>query len=514
MGTRLKIVYNHCGGALKFVPVYFPQYSRYHYVYPGSASNEDLTTPPDYVKGPPKKPGGPATLTTKKLDQNVFLVPTKFTGITMPIFGFQSGSFVDFRTHLTTIDRDKSKPMTCFSMEFKSITPDVRIPIQVWGGVVVDNVVVGSGFVTQAPPNQDGVLSAASISVPRIRSVSVQRGLDGATGDIVWDRFDPLTQMVDPRPFQEVGAIQIQALGGANTQPGIIFTGIAYGNAEEDNSGENLVRIPLKGRESKLSSEGGLGLVNVPFFDGYDHRDAMAYMALYGGFPLDTSLSTPFRLISSYNINNPVVDFPMGTPVSQAMDTISQYGGALYYFNRFGTCIYIDVEKSTGVDWNYPDLSLESFSDEPDHTWVRNQILITALVAYPQIGQSIATNSGAIKTQAVILTVNMDTYPTFAWSKMAVYAIPQIVKDVNELQRLATRISLGQSRPRSSARCKIPGNAQIELLDTINGKWLITSISHQLDLQRKTWSTDLGVELFIPDVQPTASVDLKPLTDI
>jgi hypothetical protein len=537
MGTRLKIEYYRCGGALKFVPVYFPQYSRYHFIYPGSASDKDLTTteyvpvappgssPPPPTSPPPSSPPPPSTSTKPQVkpkpkpgikpkppNQNVFKVPTKSQAITMPIFGYQSGSFVDFRTHLTTIVKDKQAPFACFSMEFKSVTPEVRVPMQVWGGMIVDNLVVGGGFAEVPPANQDGVLSAAAISIPRIRSVSVQRSLDGSSGDVVWDRFDPLTQQVDSRPIQEVGAIQIQVTGGANTNPGIIFTGIAYGNAEEDQPGENLIRIPLKGRESKISSEGGLGLINVPFFDGYDHRDAMAYMAVYGGFPINTNLATPFKLISSYNINNPVIDFPMGTPVSQAMDTIAQYGGALYYFDRFGTCIYIDVQSSTGTNWNYPDLALESFSDEPDSTWVRNQIMILALVAYPQPGKPLATNFENVPTQAVMLSVNLDTYPTFAWAKMAVYAIPQMVKDVNELQRQAVQIAKGQSRPRSSARCKIPGNAQIELLDTINYKWIVTSISHQVDLQRKTWSTDIGVELFIPDFEPIAYVTLAPLT--
>jgi hypothetical protein len=196
------------------------------------------------------------------------------------------------------------------------------------------------------------------------------------------------------------------------------------------------------------------------------------------------------------------------------MDTICQYAGTLYYFNRFGTCIYIDVEKSTGVNWNYPDLALESFSDEPDHTWVRNQILIVGLIAYPQIGNNISTDPGATPTQAVVVEVNLDTYPKFEWKKGALFAIPQIVKDASEFQRQAIRIAQGQSRPRSSARCRIPGNAQIELLDTVNGKWLVVSISHQVDLQRKTWSTDIGVELFASDVESIVSVDMAPLTDV
>ena len=549
MGTRINVMYYHCGGALKFVPLYFPQYSRYHFVYPGAASNADLTAASEYEPvtppgSPPPPPPPPSSKKRKKpkikkkpINQNVFLVPTKSKAITMPIFGFQSGNFVDFRTHLCTIVTDQSGPFACFSMEFKSLTPSLRVPIQVWGGIIVDNVITDDGFATQAPPNQDGTLSSPILSpsgaswISRIRSVNVQRALDGSSGTIEWDRFDPINQRLDDRPYQQVGAIQIQALGGANTIPGIIFTGIAYGNAEEDNPGENIIRIPLKGRESKISAEGGIALVNVPFFDGYDHRDAMNYMAAYGGFPIswtdsrsgDTSphsipsdpLATPFKLISSYNINNPVVDFPMGTPVSQAMDTISQYGGALYYFNRFGTCVYIDVEKSTGIDWYYPDLAVENFSDEPDHTWVRNQILIMGLVAYPQIGKPLATNSGTTPTQAVMLSVNLETYPTFAWTKMAVYTIPQMVKDINELQRQAVQIAKGQSRPRSLARCKIPGNSNIELLDTINHKWLVVSISHQIDLQRKTWSTDLGIELFVPDVVPIVDTgDLIPLTPI
>jgi hypothetical protein len=508
MGKRLSVEYYHCGGALKFVPIYFPQYSRYHFIYPGTASNEDLKIKPEYTKTAAGK------LQPKPLNDNVFYVQTKSKAVIMPIFGFQSGDFLDFRSHLTTIVRDKRAPFACFSMEFKSYNPEVRVPMQVWGGMIRDHLTGKSGFIEEPPPNQDGVLSAAAISVPRIRSFSIQRSLDGSSGDIVWDRFDPITQTVDSRPFQEVGAIQVQVTGGLNTSPGIVFTGIAYGNAEEDQPGENLVRIPLKGRESKLSSEGGLGLLNVPFFDGYDHRDAMTYMAVYGGFPIDTSLATPFRLISSYNINNPVIDFPMGTPVSEAMDTISKYGGSLYYFNRFGTCVYIDVEKSTGINWNFPDLLLENFSDEPDSTWVRNQIWILALVAYPQPGKPLVTNFADVPTQAVMLSVNLDTYPSFAWAKMAVYAIPQMVRDINELTRQAVRIAQGQSRPRSLARCRIPGNALIELLDTINGKWIVTSISHQVDLQRKTWSTDLGVELFIPDVIPTGSVTLLPLTAI
>jgi hypothetical protein len=117
-----------------------------------------------------------------------------------------------------------------------------------------------------------------------------------------------------------------------------------------------------------------------------------------------------------------------------------------------------------------------------------------------------------------MLTVNLDTYPEFKWAKGALFAIPQMVRDVNELTRQATQIAKGQSRPRSTGRCRIPGNAQIELMDMLttgDGQtWLVISIAHQIDLQRKTWSTELGIELFRPSLDIPTSVDMMPLTGL
>jgi hypothetical protein len=507
MGSRLNIMYYHCGGALKFVPLYFPQFSRYHLLCQGAADFEDLKQPKSWQDWRGTHFGPPP------LDPNVFLVKTHSKAVTMPVFSYGSTQPVDFRTHFTTIVFDKNAPYGCFSMEFKACNPDVRCPIQVWAGLIMDQISAKPDMGDIS--NKTGVLSVDAISEPRIRSVSISRSLDGSNGEIVWDRFNPITQQLDARPFQEVGAIQINAWGGANTVPGTIFTGIAYGNAEEDQPGENVIRIPLKGLESKFSSEGGLGLLSAPAFDAYDHRDAMTFMAIYGGFALDTKNTKPFRLLAADNIQAPAVWFPQGTPLLDAMNKICELASTLFYFDRFGTCVYMGSDRSTGVNWDYSDLTLESFSDEPDHTWVRNHFVIFGMVNLPNAGDPIKIDPRDVEKMMHKCVITLNTYPKFDWSKMAVYTIDVIVKDVSEIIRMATQISLGQSRPRSTSRCKVPGNADLELGDTINKKWIIASLSHQIDLQRKTWSTDVSVELLVPDQEPTiASRKLGPPGDI
>jgi hypothetical protein len=194
------------------------------------------------------------------------------------------------------------------------------------------------------------------------------------------------------------------------------------------------------------------------------------------------------------------------------MDTIATAAGSLYYFDRLGTMVYMSANVTTGVNWNYPDLFLESFSDEPDHTWVRNMIILFALVAHPSAHQTINVDYTTVPTQMVMMRIPLVTYPEFAWAKMGVYTIQQVVRDTEEVVRQGIQIATGQSRPRATARCRIPGNAQIELLDTINERWAVTSISQQVDTQRKTWSTEIGVEMIRPEIQ-VGDWDMLPMSD-
>jgi hypothetical protein len=313
--------------------------------------------------------------------------------------------------------------------------------------------------------------------------------------------------------MQNVGAIQVALAGGANTIPGIVFTGLAMGNAQENSPDENHVRIPLRGRESKLDTDGGIVLLGAPYFDGMDHRDAMTFLANYGAVPIDTSLAEPFPLISSLNLRNPIFDFPNGTGVNQAMETVSQSAGTIYYFDRFGTLIYFEAAKTTGRNWNYPDLNLEQFSDEPDFQWLRDRIIIRSTVRAPGSNRFVPGNDPTeqIPIELVEVKVSMTSIPTFPWPRIGVYTIPQIVDSRAELIRLAYQMAKGIARPRSASRCQIPGNAQMELHDLINSNWLVTSISHNVDTQAKRWTMNVGVELFVDIGVNVGAPIIKPL---
>jgi hypothetical protein len=517
-GMRLGIEFHRCGAAMKFVPLTFPRYTRYHYVYPGAVDPRD-TIPDDSPRRRRRKPRRSAATTEtavpapKLTDQpNVFKVKTRSNALVLPIFHFSMTDPLDFRENLATIVRNRSKPYSCLSLEFKSVNPDVRKPMQVWGATVYDRFSLTESLNVIPPTNDEGFLTVNDLPEPRILRVSIQRALDGSSGLITWDRNDPVLGIL-PRPPQRVGAVQIAVQGGANTVPGVIFTGIAVGNSQLDESEDNSINLPLRGREMKLEADGGIVLINPPFLDGFDHRDAMAFLANYAGVPIDTSLADPFRLISSLDIQNPILDFPMGTGVSQAMETITRESGSLYFFDRLGTLIYIDAERSTGRNWVLPDVRIEQFSDEPDFTWVRNEIIIYALVAAFGFSQSGGDISQA-PTQVMMVRVPVQTIPPFPWARQAVYTIPQVVRDVNELTRLADRIARGIARPRATARCQVPADARIDLLDLINDRWIITSISHDADTQSKRWNMSLGVELFVIDAGNVGSPEILPLTEL
>jgi hypothetical protein len=103
--------------------------------------------------------------------------------------------------------------------------------------------------------------------------------------------------------------------------------------------------------------------------------------------------------------------------------------------------------------------------------------------------------------QAMMIAHQYVTEPYFPWSKMMFYVLQGIL-DKGKLKRAAREIAKGVTRPRATGSVTIPGNANIELLDTFNGAWAIVSITHNGDLQSKNWTTSLSLELImgaVPD---------------
>ena len=93
--------------------------------------------------------------------------------------------------------------------------------------------------------------------------------------------------------------------------------------------------------------------------------------------------------------------------------------------------------------------------------------------------------------------LNLKTIPTFSWDKMAHFPISGVFRNRAEFNKAVLNLADGISRPRGTGTVSIPGNAQIELLDTFNNQYVVTGIQHSVDSVTKRFGTQLTLELFI-----------------
>lgn len=337
--------------------------------------------------------------------------------------------------------------------------------------------------------NGERILSLNDIPENRIRSIQVSRNLDGSSGSITWDRYDPTTGLF-PRPDQFVGTVSLAVSGGNDIVPGVFWTGFAMGNAVVNNESSNEVRTNLFGREAKIS-EGGIHIVNAPYFDGWDHVEVLNWLGGYAGLPI-RNLAAPYQLPVSGQVLSPnakyAVDFASGTPVWDCISELCKLAGTQGYFDRFGRFVYLEQNRHTGVNWEYPDQQVEQYDDEPDLSQIRNSLIITGLYS---------PSGDPQKARTLMLGFKLDTYPEFEFEKMKHYAVNGVFRTKAEFNRAALRVARQTSRPRATGSVSIPGNSKIELLDTFNKNWLVVSISHSVDTQAKTYRTNLALEYLL-----------------
>lgn len=442
--------------------------------------------------------------------------PVRGTAV-LPMFHYQGMPNLELRSKLAKLPIKDNLSYNDMAIEFRRTNPDERLPVEIWGGLLCRYEENNLTF-----RNEDGFLTVNDVPESRIKSITINRSQDGTNGSIVWDRFDPITGLYT-RPPQHIGGIRIGVSGGVDTVSGVIFTGLAMGNSQSNRPDSNEVNIPLYGKEAKLTEEGGLRLINVPFFDGYEHTSVLDFLCNYGGVPRKQYLTsttfhpsvTPYRLPASHVIQESVVDFATGTPVWSAMEELGKLSGSNFYFDRFGELVYLPVASSTGVNWTYPDFSVETLDDQPDFTTLRNVVILSALVLDRNISmRDLMASNGYLKmiqvSNPVLMTLRLDTNPFFAWDKMMFYAINGVLPNQAEFNRVALQISKGAARPRAAGKVTIPGNAQIELLDTFNLEWFIAGISHSVDTQKKTFKTSLSLELILTG-EATGTAEILPV---
>lgn len=493
-GTEIIVTFERCGGNLRFLPVYFAPRAWTFYPFQGENPAEYQDHPEDGIEVNPDAPELGATDCSQ--------LPKPEGVIPIPIFSYYESNLENARTLIQIWTG--SNPANGIINFFSSLAPGYRCPLEFWGLVVANqgqHNTDDGGIMTEGQlvfTNSEGNLTNADVPAARIRQVTVSRSLGGSSGEILWDRYDPITGL-STRPPQNVGGIRVQVAGGVNTSGGVIFTGLAMGNAETASQSGNFIKIPLYGRDSKLTdSEGGIRLLNAPFFDGLEHSLVMQWLCDYGGVPYENH-STPYKLPAG-TILSPVIDYKTGTALWDALRNTSQYSSTIIYFDRFGVLQEYDVGQTTGVNWNYPEDQIIQYDDKPDLTHIRNAVVVVGLIREGKVGpfDLLNTEKAGETFQPMMVALNLNTYPEFAWSKMMFYRLPGIVTKT-QLRIAANRLAQGLNRPRAAGTITIPGNANIELLDRVNGAWAVTSVSHTADTQAKTFTTVLGLEYLVND---------------
>jgi hypothetical protein len=321
-----------------------------------------------------------------------------------------------------------------------------------------------------------------------IQSASVSVSVDGSSGSITVDKYGPAGQAAVAN--QSIGAITIFASGAEGTVDGTIFRGLAMGVSESKSSDGASWTIPLIGLEKKLED---IALINVPFFDGEPLGVALAFLSDYAGISRNTgAANTGITLSASQDINVARFDWKSGTNIKTAIDEVME-DTLHWYVVRDGVIYYYalganGLPLSLGGDWSgsYPDAKLVMEDLSPDFEDLRNEILVLGLEAIPSGQGSIIDQLPNFLRAAKRTTV---TTPDVPWAKSIVRPMPGFITQAT-LETQADRLQAITSTYEIVVPTTIPGNANIKPYDRW-GSFVIYSITHNLDFNSKTWTTDL-----------------------
>jgi len=326
--------------------------------------------------------------------------------------------------------------------------------------------------------------------VDYIQSISISITTDGSSGQIVVDKFGVAGQ--DAIATQDIGAITISCSGAEGTVGGSLFQGLAQGISETKSSDGATWTIPLIGLEKKLDD---IALINVPFFDGEKLSTTFDFMTRYAGIVDDQSGSPSagsIQLSVSQDVNVARFDWKSGTSVRAALDDImvdTQQGFTVWDGKVFLWNLGTDgLPTSLGPDQSgaYPDTKMVLEDQTPDFDDVRNEIVVIAL-------QAISDGKGSqiedIPTIPRFETRQTTTTPDIPWAKSLVQPLPGFLTQ-SEMSDIADRLQNATKAYTIIGRTTIAGNADIRPYDRW-GSFIIYSVSHNIDFQAKSWTTDL-----------------------
>ena len=323
-----------------------------------------------------------------------------------------------------------------------------------------------------------------------IQSLSVTVGIDGSSGSISVDKYGIAGQ--DAAAVQDIGAITISMTGGFSTVAGSIFKGLAMGVSENVSSAGAAWEVPLVGLEKKMDD---IALINVPFLDGETATTAIRFLTRYAGLNVSFAgapTAATDRLSVSEDVNVARFDWKSGTSVKSAMDDVMndlQYNyvvrdGTVYIYelNASGLPVYAGPDQEPG----YTGTNIVTEDQNPDFEVLRNEILVIGLEAVPE---GTGTDIGNIPTFPRFEKRTTTTTPDVPWAKSMVWALPGTLT-LSEISDTADKAQAMTKNYYVLGRTTIPGNANIKPYDRWGG-FIVYSVTHNVDFNAKTWTTDL-----------------------
>ena len=327
-----------------------------------------------------------------------------------------------------------------------------------------------------------------------ITNVNTTIGVDGSSGSMTVDKYGFAGQ--EAAFSQSCGLVRLSGTGGYGTTAGEFFIGYGMGIGETRSTEGATWQVPLVGQEQKLND---IALVNAPFVDGWVALKAFQFLLIYyAGINLEDNYGLSLvNLRVSENIQSPVFNWEAGRTLKSALDEICEDIQAVYVVER-GLLRVFKVDSTTGLpinpsatDWEpyYPDVKIVSTDLTPQLDDLRNEIIVAGM---ENVTQGSGTNIANLPLFPRLYVLKQDTIPSIPWARRIVHVTQGVLtmSGSGGLEDLADKIAAASRRYTTTGRTSIPGNANIKLYDNW-GDSIIVSYTHNVDVQAKTWTTDL-----------------------
>lgn len=433
----------------------------------------------------------------------------------------------------------------------------LRYPLQVFGAVVAmyrkslpfpvkkNN---GKFKLSSSAHNFGNYASCVGSQVPSgtgyfynlITGCQVQCGMEGASGRLTLDGY-LLNSLQYFKREQFIGEIDLDVKNQGN-----LFKGFGMEITTENQQNNYNIGVNLAGTQKKLQD---MKLVCAPFWDGDRLQAICNYFQNYCNVKIKminhacssfenakqinytggifssagnwisnktnaigntTIKSTDFRVGRSWSWESPHINFPTGTSCLEALNklatdtscifTVGLDGvGYFYELNDFGYPYYVDSQTSS-VEFDLSDLS--SISLTPSIVNKYNSIATLGFIVKKNNDGTIDNNSIATATQPGFMYTKIDDDSKYAgktlfpWTRHNV-GIEQGYLTKVQLHNLHRNRVLFSISDVYTGSITVRGNLDVTHLYQkikVGGiPFFVNSIDHNLDLQKKSWTTTYGI---------------------